>query len=173
MYAITNLSEEKMKVNITGGGVIVKSSTKMPDNDWWPKTTFYNIFFFSSFCDSLYPHFICRDFITECFKPSPRRPYEIPWEQKAMWAMLFGVMLLIAIIGNCIVIWIVLGNLRIYLLLEYEKLSSMGKGQTHSLCPYRIHIFHVFIFWYSITKFWNRYMPRTILPSQLWLTLKL
>ncbi|XP_055306619.1 tachykinin-like peptides receptor 86C, partial [Sitodiplosis mosellana] len=49
-----------------------------------------------------------RDFITDCFKPSPRRPYEIPWEQKAMWAFLFGSMLLIAIIGNCIVIWIVL-----------------------------------------------------------------
>lgn len=55
-------------------------------------------------------YFIFRDFITECFKPSPRRPYEIPWEQKALWALLFGFMLLIGIIGNCIVIWIVLGR---------------------------------------------------------------
>lgn len=50
--------------------------------------------------------------MTDCFKPSPRRPYEIPWEQKAIWAFFFGSMLLIAIIGNCIVIWIVLGNLQ-------------------------------------------------------------
>lgn len=69
------------------------------------------LFFWSFFrCSQLCGKPYHRDFITDCFKPSPRRPYEIPWEQKAMWAFLFGSMLLIAIIGNCIVIWIVLGK---------------------------------------------------------------
>lgn len=52
------------------------------------------------------------DFMTECMKPSPKRPYEFSWEQKALWAFLFGVMLMVAIVGNCIVIWIVLGKCK-------------------------------------------------------------
>uniref|UniRef100_A0A1B0AZD6 G-protein coupled receptors family 1 profile domain-containing protein n=1 Tax=Glossina palpalis gambiensis TaxID=67801 RepID=A0A1B0AZD6_9MUSC len=48
-----------------------------------------------------------KDFLTECLFPSPTRPYELPWEQKTMWAIVFGIMLLVAITGNCIVLWIV------------------------------------------------------------------
>lgn len=54
--------------------------------------------------------FAISDFMTECMKPSSKRPYEFSWEQKALWAFLFGVMLIVAIVGNCIVIWIVLGK---------------------------------------------------------------
>lgn len=64
--------------------------------------------------------------MTDCFKPSPRRPYEIPWEQKAVWAFFFGSMLLIAIIGNCIVIWIVLGELDLKKKEENMDTSDMN-----------------------------------------------
>lgn len=52
-----------------------------------------------------------RDLLADCLvKPQPKRPFEIPWEQKTLWVVLFGAMLIIAIVGNCIVIWIVLGK---------------------------------------------------------------
>lgn len=54
--------------------------------------------------------FVCRDFINECLKSPPVRPYEISVEQKALWTFLFGTMLFIAIVGNSIVLWIVLGK---------------------------------------------------------------
>ncbi|KAJ6640304.1 Tachykinin-like peptides receptor 86C [Pseudolycoriella hygida] len=57
----------------------------------------------------IYPHNE-GDFMSECMKPSHKRPYEFSWEQKALWACLFGVMLMVAIVGNCIVIWIVLAH---------------------------------------------------------------
>lgn len=52
-----------------------------------------------------------RDFIADCARASPHRPYDLAWEAKALWAVLFGAMLLVAIVGNCIVIWIVLGRM--------------------------------------------------------------
>lgn len=55
-----------------------------------------------------------REFITECLFVSPTRPYELPWQQKSAWAVLFGAMLLVAITGNCIVLWIVLGKFYSY-----------------------------------------------------------
>lgn len=51
-----------------------------------------------------------RDFIADCTRASPQRPYDLSWELKALWAVLFACMLLVAIVGNCIVIWIVLGK---------------------------------------------------------------
>ncbi|XP_073831176.1 tachykinin-like receptor at 86C [Musca autumnalis] len=51
-----------------------------------------------------------KDFLTECLFPSPTRPYELPWEQKTVWAIIFGFMLFVAIAGNCIVLWIVTGH---------------------------------------------------------------
>lgn len=53
--------------------------------------------------------------MNECLKIAPitKRPYETSWEQKALWGFLFGTMLLIAIIGNCIVIWIVVGKIYV------------------------------------------------------------
>ncbi|EDS29450.1 conserved hypothetical protein [Culex quinquefasciatus] len=51
-----------------------------------------------------------REFITECLFPTTKSPYELPWQQKMAWGVVFGAMLLVAITGNCIVLWIVLGN---------------------------------------------------------------
>lgn len=53
-----------------------------------------------------------RQNIQECLYPSPTIRYQLPWEQKTAWGVLFGAMLLIAISGNCIVLWIVLGECR-------------------------------------------------------------
>ncbi len=47
----------------------------------------------------------------ECLFPSPNRRYELPWTQKAAYCVFFGAMLVVAITGNSIVLWIVLGNL--------------------------------------------------------------
>lgn len=55
--------------------------------------------------------FHSRDFLTECLFPSPTRPYELPWEQKTIWAIVFGLMMFVAIAGNGIVLWIVTGKL--------------------------------------------------------------
>lgn len=54
--------------------------------------------------------FAARNWIRECLKSPPVRPYEISVEQKVLWTFLFGTMLFIAIVGNSIVIWIVLGK---------------------------------------------------------------
>lgn len=51
-----------------------------------------------------------RQFMTECLYPSSTLAYELPWEQKTIWGVIFGAMLFIAITGNCIVLWIVLGE---------------------------------------------------------------
>lgn len=56
---------------------------------------------------------LSRDFLTECLFPSPTRPYELPWEQKTIWAIVFGLMMFVAIAGNGIVLWIVTGKLLI------------------------------------------------------------
>ncbi|XP_042909337.1 tachykinin-like peptides receptor 86C isoform X2 [Parasteatoda tepidariorum] len=40
------------------------------------------------------------------------RPYLLPWEQQAIWAILFGVMISTAVAGNAIVIWIILAHRR-------------------------------------------------------------
>lgn len=51
-----------------------------------------------------------HDFLADCMRPTQTRPYDMAWELKALWTVLFGIMLLVAIVGNCIVIWIVLGK---------------------------------------------------------------
>lgn len=68
-----------------------------------------------------------RDFIADCTKTTEsssshqlpagsstttttNRPYDLSWELKLLWIFLFSAMLLVAIVGNCIVIWIVLGG---------------------------------------------------------------
>ncbi|KAI9580786.1 hypothetical protein GQX74_013287 [Glossina fuscipes] len=63
------------------------------------------------------------DFLTECLFPSPTRPYELPWEQKTMWAIVFGIMLLVAITGNCIVLWIVTGHRSMRTVTNYFLLN--------------------------------------------------
>lgn len=53
-----------------------------------------------------------REFLTDCLFSTQvnQKPYELPWQQKTTWSLLFGAMLIVAITGNCIVLWIVLGN---------------------------------------------------------------
>lgn len=61
--------------------------------------------------------------LTECLdsgSPSDR-PYLLPWWQQLTWTLAFGAMLLIAVGGNAIVMWIVIGKLTcssIYLLIS-------------------------------------------------------
>ncbi|XP_017462280.1 PREDICTED: tachykinin-like peptides receptor 86C [Rhagoletis zephyria] len=64
-----------------------------------------------------------KDFLTECLFPSPTRPYELPWEQKTIWAIIFGVMLFVAIAGNCIVLWIVAGHRSMRTVTNYFLLN--------------------------------------------------
>ncbi|XP_055387751.1 tachykinin-like peptides receptor 86C [Condylostylus longicornis] len=64
-----------------------------------------------------------RDFLTECIFPSPTRPYELPWEQKTVWGAIFGLMLFVAIAGNCIVLWIVLGHRSMRTVTNYFLLN--------------------------------------------------
>lgn len=56
--------------------------------------------------------------MNECSKPAQERPYEMSLGQTALWVVMFAPMLLVAILGNCIVIWIVLGKHLIYLVYE-------------------------------------------------------
>ncbi|XP_050337582.1 tachykinin-like peptides receptor 86C [Bactrocera neohumeralis] len=64
-----------------------------------------------------------KDFLTECLFPSPTRPYELPWEQKTIWAIIFGMMLFVAIAGNCIVLWIVAGHRSMRTVTNYFLLN--------------------------------------------------
>ncbi|PRD23298.1 UNVERIFIED_CONTAM: TkR86C [Trichonephila clavipes] len=40
------------------------------------------------------------------------QPYLLPWYQQLLWTLLFAVMILVAIVGNLIVIWIILAHRR-------------------------------------------------------------
>lgn len=73
--------------------------------------------------------------MAECLFPVVNRPYELPWDQKSAWSFIFGVMLLVAITGNCIVMWIVLGN---YYIFELTLTPQLFK-------PYYNYIYIVFL----------------------------
>ncbi|XP_058457169.1 tachykinin-like peptides receptor 86C [Malaya genurostris] len=64
-----------------------------------------------------------REFITECLFPTTKSPYELPWQQKMAWGVVFGAMLLVAITGNCIVLWIVLAHRRMRTVTNYFLLN--------------------------------------------------
>ncbi|EDW80958.1 uncharacterized protein Dwil_GK11283 [Drosophila willistoni] len=64
-----------------------------------------------------------KDFLTECLFPSPTRPYELPWEQKTIWAIVFGLMMFVAIAGNGIVLWIVTGHRSMRTVTNYFLLN--------------------------------------------------
>jgi len=51
-----------------------------------------------------------RTFLSECLFPAQPRPFALPWWQKTVWSVVFGAMLLVAVGGNAIVMWIVLGE---------------------------------------------------------------
>lgn len=67
-----------------------------------------------------------REFLADClFSSQNRKPYELPWEQKTIWSLVFGAMLLVAISGNVIVLWIVLGKFRLqFKRRDYHKLCG-------------------------------------------------
>lgn len=50
--------------------------------------------------------------LTECLNDRlpPDRPYLLPWWQQLTWTLAFGAMLIIAVGGNAIVMWIVIGE---------------------------------------------------------------
>uniref|UniRef100_A0A182XW37 G-protein coupled receptors family 1 profile domain-containing protein n=1 Tax=Anopheles stephensi TaxID=30069 RepID=A0A182XW37_ANOST len=64
-----------------------------------------------------------REFITECLFPTTKSPYELPWQLKTAWGVVFGAMLLVAITGNCIVLWIVLAHRRMRTVTNYFLLN--------------------------------------------------
>lgn len=52
-----------------------------------------------------------RDRLAQCLEPPPTdRPYLLPWWQQLTWTLAFGAMLLVAVGGNAIVMWIVIGE---------------------------------------------------------------
>lgn len=54
-----------------------------------------------------------RDRLAQCLEPPPAdRPYLLPWWQQLTWTLAFGAMLLVAVGGNAIVMWIVIGEQR-------------------------------------------------------------
>jgi hypothetical protein len=55
-----------------------------------------------------------RNFLIECLFPALPRPFALPWWQKTVWSVVFGAMLLVAVGGNAIVMWIVLGTSLFY-----------------------------------------------------------
>ncbi|XP_049537972.1 tachykinin-like peptides receptor 86C [Anopheles darlingi] len=64
-----------------------------------------------------------REFITECLFPTTKSPYELPWQLKTAWGVVFGAMLLVAITGNSIVLWIVLAHRRMRTVTNYFLLN--------------------------------------------------
>lgn len=54
-----------------------------------------------------------KDRLEQCLEPPPAdRPYLLPWWQQLTWTLAFGAMLLVAVGGNAIVMWIVIGEQR-------------------------------------------------------------
>lgn len=51
-----------------------------------------------------------RDRITDCVFANQERPFDLPWWQKLFWSLIYAVIVLVAIGGNSIVMWIVLGK---------------------------------------------------------------
>ncbi|KAL7023259.1 hypothetical protein ACKWTF_012541 [Chironomus riparius] len=65
-----------------------------------------------------------KEFLSGClFSTVNRKPYELSWQLRIFWSLLFGVMLLIAISGNCIVLWIVLAHRRMRTVTNYFLLN--------------------------------------------------
>ncbi|XP_024939280.1 tachykinin-like peptides receptor 86C isoform X2 [Cephus cinctus] len=60
-----------------------------------------------------------QDILSDCLLPRQRRPFDLPWWQKLSWASIFASMLLVAIGGNAIVMWIVLAHRRMRTVTNY------------------------------------------------------
>lgn len=53
---------------------------------------------------------LLRDQLSVCLFPGQQKPFDLPWWEKLSWTLIFAAMLLVAIGGNAIVMWIVLGE---------------------------------------------------------------
>lgn len=53
---------------------------------------------------------LLKDKLSVCLFPGQQKPFDLPWWEKLSWALIFSAMLLVAIGGNAIVMWIVLGE---------------------------------------------------------------
>ncbi|XP_050726319.1 tachykinin-like peptides receptor 86C isoform X2 [Eriocheir sinensis] len=61
-----------------------------------------------------------RDRLAQCLEPPPAdRPYLLPWWQQLTWTLAFGAMLLVAVGGNAIVMWIVIAHRRMRTVTNY------------------------------------------------------
>ncbi|XP_059472152.1 tachykinin-like peptides receptor 86C isoform X2 [Neocloeon triangulifer] len=60
-----------------------------------------------------------RQFLTDCLFPAQPKPFALPWWQKTVWSVVFGAMLLVAVGGNAIVMWIVLAHRRMRSVTNY------------------------------------------------------
>ncbi|XP_014480178.1 PREDICTED: tachykinin-like peptides receptor 86C, partial [Dinoponera quadriceps] len=64
------------------------------------------------------PDFL-RDRITDCVFANQERPFDLPWWQKLFWSLIYAVIVLVAIGGNGIVMWIVLAHRRMRTVTNY------------------------------------------------------
>ncbi|XP_071532037.1 tachykinin-like peptides receptor 86C [Panulirus ornatus] len=65
--------------------------------------------------------------LTACLVPSPvDRPYLLPWWQQLTWTLAFGSMLLVAVGGNAIVMWIVIAHRRMRTVTNYFLVNLSG-----------------------------------------------
>ncbi|MPC26146.1 Tachykinin-like peptides receptor 86C [Portunus trituberculatus] len=74
---------------------------------------------------------LSRERLEQCLAPPPAdRPYLLPWWQQLTWTLAFGAMLLVAVGGNAIVMWIVIGRKSLGGSGSgWERLGSEGEGQ--------------------------------------------
>ena len=57
------------------------------------------------------PESNCTEWDGSVQRPVPQSsPYYMPWLQQVAWITIFGLMLFVAIVGNALVAWIVLGR---------------------------------------------------------------
>ncbi|XP_048512367.1 tachykinin-like peptides receptor 86C isoform X2 [Athalia rosae] len=62
---------------------------------------------------------ILRDQLSVCLFPGQQKPFDLQWWEKLSWALIFAAMLLVAIGGNTIVMWIVLAHRRMRTVTNY------------------------------------------------------
>lgn len=74
-----------------------------------------------------------RDRLAQCLEPPPTdRPYLLPWWQQLTWTLAFGAMLLVAVGGNAIVMWIVIGERQGRCCLANSSLLSLFFRLSHA-----------------------------------------
>ncbi|XP_011153764.1 tachykinin-like peptides receptor 86C isoform X2 [Harpegnathos saltator] len=60
-----------------------------------------------------------RDRIVDCVFANQERPFNLPWWQKLLWSLIYTIIVLVAIGGNSIVMWIVLAHRRMRTITNY------------------------------------------------------